>query len=145
MILSTIIKGHEELSQLLDLLETSKLPFRDIRLEGNLFKIYRDATGKLLGTGGLEFYDHSALIRSVAVVESERGKSTGKQIVQDLLEQAKVRSIKSVYLLTETAPGFFEKLGFRNVSRESVPDAVKASSEFSSVCPTSAACMEFSL
>jgi len=41
-------------------------------------------------------------------------------------------------LLTQTASFFFQKMGFKPVARENVPDAIQKSSEFATVCPASA-------
>jgi amino-acid N-acetyltransferase len=137
-----VIDNESSLSDLFNLLRINNLPYEDIKLENNHFvNFYRD--GNLIGSGGLEFYPPSALLRSLAVVENQRGKSIGKKIVQDLLERAKQRSITKVYLLTETAHDFFVQRGFVDIQRDQVPEEIKLSSEFRSVCPVSAACMVF--
>ena len=134
---------QNSLADVLTMLKENKLPYQDIKLDNNLFVSYHDNLGKLIGSGGLEFYSEYALLRSVAVGESQRGKSFGTEIVNDLLDRAKGKSVKEIYLLTETAHDFFLKKGFQDVARENVPHEVKASSEFSSVCPVSAACMVY--
>lgn len=138
-----IVKEQQSLNDILSLLKNNKLPYEDIKLDNNLFISYRDENGKIIGSGGLEIYSSYALLRSVAVDQNERGKAYGKDIVKDLIDRAKRNSIKEVYLLTETAHDFFLKRGFKDVSRENVPAEVKASTEFSSVCPVSAACMVY--
>ena len=138
-----IVNDHVALQHVIDLLKINKLPYHDIQLDGNMMVSYHDGDGKMIGSGGLEFYTTYALLRSVAVDESHRGKSFGKYIVNDLLDRAKVKSIKAVFLLTETAHDFFLQRGFVDVSRESVPGELKESSEFKSVCPVSAACMMY--
>jgi len=50
-----------------------------------------------------------------------------------------------VYLLTETAPGFFERLGFERVARGTFPEEVRASWEFTSGCCDSATAMKLDL
>jgi amino-acid N-acetyltransferase len=85
------------------------------------------------------------LLRSIAVVTEYRGKHFGKAIVEDLIRRAEGRSQLSVSLLTETAPSFFEGLGFRKLPREDAPVEIKSSSEFSSVCPVSAVYMSMEL
>lgn len=122
-------------------LAENKLPDGDLKLDNSYFFAYHDDNGKIVGTGGLEFYSSHALLRSIAVSESFRGTSVGKKIVSHLIDQADRRNIREIFLLTETAPVFFSKLGFQAVSRETVPDEVKSSSEFASVCPVSAVCM----
>jgi amino-acid N-acetyltransferase len=79
----------------------------------------------------------------VAVRESERGKQVGKQIVNDVLKRGLEQKIRSVFLLTETARDFFLKEGFSDLSRDEVPSNIKASTEFSFVCPASAKCMVY--
>jgi amino-acid N-acetyltransferase len=45
-------------------------------------------------------------------------------------------------LLTETAADFFHRHGYRVVQRIDAPAALRASSQFASVCPASAIYME---
>ena len=140
-----IINDQLDLQQVQDLLKSNKLPYQDIQLDGNILISYHDGDGKMIGSGGLEFYNSYALLRSVAVDEKQRGKSFGKYIVSDLLDRARGNAMKSVFLLTETAHDFFLQRGFVDTSRESVPGEIKESSEFKSVCPVSAACMVYYL
>jgi amino-acid N-acetyltransferase len=138
-----VLEQDQALNDVLSLLKNNKLPFQDIKLENNLFVSYQNEQGKVIGSGGLEFYSHYALLRSVAVDETQRGKAFGKKIVSDLIDRAKNKSVREIYLLTETAHDFFLKRGFIDITRENVPAEVKASSEFASVCPVSAACMVY--
>ena len=138
-----VVNKPQFLDEAFSLLKTSKLPYQDIKLDKNLFVSYHDEDHYLIGFGGLEFYSSYALLRSVAVKEELRGKAIGTSIVNDLLDRAKTNSVKEVYLLTETAYDFFSKRGFVEIWRENVPGEVKASSEFTSVCPVSAACMVY--
>lgn len=132
---------NTSLESMLSLLKDCKLPYEDVRLTNNLFVGYYDERRTLIGTGGLEFYDNDALLRSIAVAPAQRGNALGKTIVNDLLAIARSKSIRKVFLLTETAHDFFLKFGFKDTDRASVPLEVQKSSEFSSVCPVSAACM----
>jgi amino-acid N-acetyltransferase len=138
-----IINDHQALKDVIELLKSNKLPYQDIELNNNLIISYHTEDGNLIGSGGLEFYASYALLRSLAVDQTQRGKSFGKYIVNDLLDRAKSKSIKSVFLLTETAHDFFLHYGFADVARDSVPGEVRQSSEFKSVCPVSAACMVY--
>lgn len=138
-----VIDKQDSLHDVLELLKANKLPHQDIELNKSQIVSYHDGAGRLIGSGGLEFYSNYALLRSLAVDESERGKLLGTEIVNDLLTRAKDKSIHEVYLLTETAQAFFLKRGFADVPRESVPHSIKESTEFKSVCPVSAACMVY--
>jgi amino-acid N-acetyltransferase len=139
---SRIVSDRESMTDVLQFLKNSQLPYEDIQItEDTLFITYHNDEGKLIGTGGLEFYTDHSLLRSLAVEKGQRGKAIGKQIVADLMSKAKARQVVDVYLLTETAHDFFQKIGFKDINRNEAPEAVKASSEFSSVCPVSASCM----
>lgn len=141
-----VVQSEGKLNEVIELLKTNSLPHRDVRWEGNLMIGYRHVNrAELVGSGGLEFYGTYALLRSVAVSAPNRGQSFGQQIVDDLLQRAKGKGLTAVYLFTETAHDFFIKKGFRDINREGVPPEVKVSSEFTSVCPVSAACMVYPL
>ena len=136
------IVTSENFNTLLDFLKENNLPYQDLQLDGNLFLIYH-SDKRIMGCGGIEEYGHNALLRSIAVDLQERGKKIGQRIVADLIAEAKNKKIESLFLLTETARPFFLKLGFKDVPRDEAPDALKQSSEFSHVCPMSAACMKY--
>lgn len=100
---------------------------------------YRAAT--LLGAAGVERYGKDGLLRSVAVVESERGHGLGKALVEKLLAEAKRNDLERLVLLTETAEAFFARFGFLRIARQDAPAPVQSSVEFQSVCPQSAITM----
>jgi amino-acid N-acetyltransferase len=97
--------------------------------------------GHLLGVAGLETWGTQALLRSVAVEEGSRSSGIGRQLVAYTLKTAESRGSREVYLLTETAPLFFQKLGFRKLARSRVKGAVLDSVEFRDACPESAQVM----
>lgn len=133
-----VIDSDKELDSLKEFLHSNNLPTEDISLNSGLFLAYYNTHDVLVGSGGLEFYSNLALLRSLAVSPELRGQQVGKEIVSQLLEAAKQRGISEVYLLTQTASFFFQKMGFKPVTRENVPDAIQKSSEFATVCPASA-------
>jgi amino-acid N-acetyltransferase len=132
------IQSQKELDTLKQFLHLNNLPKDDVSLDNSLYLVFYNTRENLVGSGGLEFYHDLALLRSLAVSPELRGQQLGKKIVADLLEAAKEKNIREVYLLTQTAGFFFQKLGFMPVRRELVPDAIQKSSEFANVCPTSA-------
>jgi amino-acid N-acetyltransferase len=96
---------------------------------------------KLVGCAALESYDETALLRSVAVREAERGSGLGQEIIRRMLDQARDGGFENVVLLTSTAEGFFTRFGFRRITRDDAPDSVKSSVEFRVACPESATVM----
>ena len=135
-----LISNTESFESFRSLLKNSNLPADDLNYKRDLLVGYYEGD-ELVGTGGLEIHGDYALLRSLSVKLGIRGKSVGTTITEFLLAEAKKKKLKGVYLLTETARGFFLKKGFADVPRTEVPHEVKASSEFSSVCPTSATVM----
>jgi len=136
------VKTDKELESLKKFLQVNQLPADDLQLKNSLLLTYYNADDTLVGSGGLEFYESKALLRSLAVSPELRGQQLGKQIVQDLLQQARATGMNEVYLLTQTAFFFFQKLGFTEVQRDLVPEEIKVSSEFSQVCPSTAQVMK---
>jgi amino-acid N-acetyltransferase len=102
--------------------------------------------GLMAGVAGLEFYGNDGLLRSVAIVPELRGTGMGARLVEFMIAQAKMHGVKHLFLLTETAEGFFRKSGFETIDRSTItnPDLTQ-SSEFASVCPASAVCMQLDL
>ncbi len=96
---------------------------------------------EVAGVVGLEYYGEYALLRSLAVGPAHRGKGPGLRLAARALEAAAAHGAREVYLLTVTAPNFFEHLGFVPVRRGDAPAPVRQSLEFREVCPVSAAVM----
>jgi amino-acid N-acetyltransferase len=78
----------------------------------------------------------------MVVDKNYRGKNIASQLVQQLEDYATTIGIDEMYLLTETAPEYFKKKGYEQISRDEVPKPIQASSEFSQVCPVSAIVMK---
>lgn len=122
------------------LLAGNDLPTAD--LDGKLDCLYVcESGGEQVGVGGLERYGDVALLRSVAVEASARGDGYGTELCRELLERARASGVDEVYLLTTTAEGFFERLGFEPTDRAAVPDPIRGTSEFSDLCPSTAVAM----
>jgi len=128
-------------TQLIQQLEENNLPVTDLDENKLLFALV-DPQQKLAGTAGLEVFGETALVRSVSVRKELQGKGLGKLIHHELEKITKARGINSLYLLTTTAKDFFEKEGYTIIDRTDVPLSIKGSSEFSSVCPSTATVMK---
>lgn len=138
------ISDEESFQAFRSLLKSSNLAVDDLDFKKDLLVGYVE-DGVMVGTGGLELYGEYGLLRSLSVKLGTRGKALGTAITEYLIEQAKKRNLKGIYLLTETAHGFFLRKGFNDVSRDAIPQPLKASSEFSYVCGPSAVAMHLPL
>jgi amino-acid N-acetyltransferase len=95
----------------------------------------------LVGCVGWEQYGNQALLRSLAVPEAVRGEGVGTALVAALVAVLKGIGIADVWLLTTDAAAWFERADFTPVTREDVPESVRASREFGLGCCATARAM----
>jgi amino-acid N-acetyltransferase len=122
------------------LLVTNNLPTSGIDDHWKTFIVARDGEA-IVGCGGAEAYKVAALIRSVAVADSHRGRGIGRRIVRQLVDRLASRGIREFYLLTTTAQPYFAKRGFQLIDRDEIHPQLLASTELQGACPDSAVCM----
>ncbi len=70
-------------------------------------------------------WEDLAEIRSLAVSESHQGKGLGTRLVRKCFEEARALGLKRVFVLTYV-PGFFEKLGFKEIDKSILPHKIWA-------------------
>ena len=133
-----------DLPRVEQLLSASDLPLAGVRDALGDF-VVAESGGELVGVAGLEVCCDDALLRSVAVHPNWRSKGVGRALVIRAISDAEARGIHALYLLTTTAEHYFPSFGFRKISRDEVPAAVRKTDEFTKACPASAAVMSRSL
>jgi amino-acid N-acetyltransferase len=80
-----------------------------------------DVNGEVVGSGGLEQYSAgTAEIFGLATSPNNSVPGAGSAIVEALIQKARDENISQVFALT-LAPGFFQKMGFRNVEHKDLP------------------------
>ncbi|MEJ7645751.1 MAG: arsenic resistance N-acetyltransferase ArsN2 [Chryseolinea sp.] len=139
-----VISTPEAFQAFRTLLNSSKLPADDLNYQRDMLVSYVEDE-VMVGTGGLEIYGDYALLRSLSVKLGTRGKALGTVISEFIIAKARERKLKAIYLLTETARGFFLRKGFTDIPRDQVPAVLQQSSEFSHVCSSSAIAMHLPL
>jgi N-acetylglutamate synthase-like GNAT family acetyltransferase len=117
------------------------LPADDILTPGLQFWRFSTQDDVPAGFGGIEVHGADALMRSVVTLPPLRARGIGQAIVRALEAEAVVMKCRAVWLLTTTAREFFERLGYAAVDRADVPGAIRATAQFSSLCPDSATVM----
>src|SRR6266567_1147913 len=140
--MAIIIDAAQEidLPAILALLEKSVLP-QDGLSDYMATTLVAREDHTIVGSAALELYGTVALLRSVAVADPLRGQGLGQQLTKEALKLAEQHGVTLVYLLTETASGFFPRFGFRPIPRSEVAPAVHASTEWTTACPDTAQAM----
>lgn len=93
------------------------------------------------GVVGLELYGKDALLRSLAVDPATRGRGCARALVEEAERHARRNGVRRLYLLTTTAAEFFSHLGYKTLAREEAPPSIRATTEFSALCPASSVLM----
>ena len=119
------------------------LPLMGVKEHFPRFLVACDEFG-LIGCAGLERYGAYAMLRSVAVAESERNQGCGQTMVEKLLLKAQKEGVRQVVVMTDNAVDFFAKFEFQPIRRELVPESLKESLEYKSA-PADATAMTLKL
>ena len=129
-----------DLPTILALLASHRLPEAGLADHIPTTLVARDGD-QVVGCAAIEPYDGAGLLRSVAVAEQHRGTGLGGRLTEAAIALARARGLRALYLLTETAAGFFPRFGFRPIPRTEVAAVVQQSIEFTRACPASALAM----
>ncbi|CAD6537152.1 hypothetical protein LMG28727_03422 [Paraburkholderia kirstenboschensis] len=120
-------------------LRDAKLPTSDLSESGRSFFTFSTLAGRHLGYGGFEQSGRDVLIRSLVVAPEHRGKGIGRNVLAVLLREAFDVGARTGWLLTANESAFFEKSGFRPVSRDAAPATILATRQAAGLCPSCAA------
>jgi len=136
-----LIFRHPPEEKALHLLREASLPVADLTFDHFRHFFGCGSKEELDGVIGVEFYGSDALLRSLAVAESVRGRGCGRALVRHAERYARGYGVERLYLLTTTAAPYFEQLGYRSLSRDDAPESIRSTVEFDSLCPSDSICM----
>ena len=122
------------------LLEANALPTSDLAECRPEFVVIEEGDD-LIGAGAIQIFADAALVRPVAIAKDRQKTGLGSSLLGAIERHASASGIRQLVLLTQTAEPFFTRLGYARVDRASVPQPIKATAEFRSLCPASAVCM----
>lgn len=121
------------------LLASARLPVDDLvdpaASAVSLVGAFDDAA--LVGVVGLQRCDGAVLLRSLAVAPGHRGRGIAALLCGHVLGV----TTGTVWLLTTSAADYFTRLGFEHVARDEAPAAIRATAQFTSLCPSTARVM----
>jgi len=125
------------LREIKTLLEHADLPVDDLESD-DVTLLAATVGGQFVGAIGLETYGTTALLRSLVIRPDQQKAGLGGQLVEQLESRAQAAGATDMFLLTETATGFFCRLGYALIDRGHVPEVIRSTRQFSSLCPDSA-------
>lgn len=94
-----------------------------------------------IGCVGLQRHENDGLLRSLLVQAAHRQAGLGAALVDAAQAEARRASLRSLYLLTDTAADWFARRGCARLERARAPAAIRKSAEFSALCPSTSTCM----
>jgi N-acetylglutamate synthase-like GNAT family acetyltransferase len=97
--------------------------------------------GALVGAIALEVCRRRGLVRSLVVASAHRGTGLAKDLLSRVVSRSHELGLRDLYLLTESAAGFFAKRGFGEISRDAVPEEIRQTREFREQCLETATVM----
>lgn len=131
---------RDDLPEILALLREAALPVDGVAEHLDRFVVGIERDG-LRAAGGFERDGPEALLRSIVLAPSLRGRGFGRLLYDAVAARAKREGVSDFYLLTEGAEPFFARLGFARIERGAVPEAIRTTEEFRVLCPASAVLM----
>jgi amino-acid N-acetyltransferase len=83
-----------------------------------------EVNGRVAACGALEIFTESlGEVRSLVVADPHQGRGFGRLLVERIVDEAAALGLRRVMALTYV-PGFFHKLGFQTVSKDTLPEKV---------------------
>ncbi len=132
----------EDLPATLALLRAAGLPTQDIAGGASVQIWVLEGERGILGAVALEGAGSDGrLLRSLVIDPALRRRGLGRALVARIERDARAEGVKRLVLLTETAQGLFDRLGYEVIPRNQAPADLQSSAEFQSLCPGSAVCM----
>ena len=125
-----------------DLLDEHKLPTEDLYAEYvQLYGYFSEQ--ELIGCIGLEHYKDALLLRSLAVAKDRATCGVGTMLAEYVGRYAFNNGKKSIYLLTDSADGFFARLGYTVYDRAKAPESIRNTKQFAELCAESSILMKY--
>ncbi len=134
----------DDLAAIEELLGAAGLPFDDCA-EELPYLLLIEVAGAPVAVAGLQPAGAYGLLRSFVVAPDWQHQGLAERLYNALLTRAELTGMRALYLLTETAAGYFTRLGFCAVARAAAPGPIRATAQFAALCPASATLMALEL
>jgi amino-acid N-acetyltransferase len=134
MQIARIEPQSHEMDAARELLDGAALPTDDLA-EPHVWLWGAAHQGQLIGSVGLEQAGRVGLLRSLVVAPAWRGNGLASRLCRFAFERARDAQLEALYLLSESAVGYFSARGFVAIDRADAPPEIAATRQFSSLCP----------
>lgn len=125
-----------------DLLDGAGLPTGDLDEARMIdFLVAESTLGDVIGAIGVEPCGSSGLLRSLVISPDARDAGLGRALIERLEAGAAAKGVTELWLLTTDAEPFFARIGYTVRKKDEAPNEIRATREFSSLCPASAVLM----
>lgn len=119
------------------LLTAAKLPLEGLDDHRERLWVW-DLDGEVVGAIAFEAYRDAGLLRSLVVDPEHRGTGLGRALLLAGLDAMRAAGLREAYGLTTTIPDLLARLGWTEVGRDALPDALHESMELRGACPDTA-------
>lgn len=117
--------GPEDLGAIKVLLAVCLLPAHEESDHRGTFFVAESERG-IIGVCGIELCDGSvAMLGSLGVMPGYRKQKIGRRLVHRAMSHAQDQGIERLFVLTESATGYFQNNGFTALERKSAPSQLK--------------------
>jgi amino-acid N-acetyltransferase len=143
MIVAVVTRQAEagDVSAIRALLKAASLPTADLSVQTAPQFLLAVEGDVVVGTGAVEPCGGFGLLRSLAVQPAQRGKGIGRRLVAECEARATQARLRGLYLLTTTARHFFSALGYDELEHWELPEAIRGTEEYRTLCPKTAVAM----
>ncbi|MEI7607566.1 MAG: GNAT family N-acetyltransferase [Rhodospirillaceae bacterium] len=131
--------------ELAEQLRAAGLPTDDLAEPGRRFFRFGERRDGLIGFIGWEDPGGGALLRSLVVVPTRRGRGWSRAMIGWALLRLAESGATDAYILTTTIAPLTVKLGFRTIERAHAPASIRASRQLATLCPATATLLHRSL
>jgi amino-acid N-acetyltransferase len=132
--------SQNSFSAAIELLKKNNLPTQDINPGTQLFVV--EEGDNVIATVAVEYDYNDALLRSLSVSEEKRSSGIGAELVDFIEDYVRMQGVRTIYILTTTAAGFFSRRGYTLIDRSNVPPFIKDTKEYSVICASSSTLMK---
>ncbi|WP_207281482.1 arsenic resistance N-acetyltransferase ArsN2 [Pseudomonas sp. FW300-N2F2] len=129
--------SNNDLGPLRDALTQAGLPVDDLTYSGRQFFSFNHQ-GVDVGFAGIEGEGAERLLRSLVVLEGQRGRGAGVAVLAAVEAFARREGVERLHLLTDSAAAFFTGQGYQQEDRSLAPASISATAQFKTLCPASA-------